>query len=278
MATPLVLYVAGILQCRASYPTIGQVRHIVAPAFEPASKETNMPQIWQLSANYRGVTATGTCNGFPVMKADTGESGESGFTTMPLNPVLIGKGNVLRIEVTQKSDDAEFNCSVEDAMTGDIIDTGNAAKIELPEGDPPHVIEIKFDSPQDLFAGLLAKAEPADEKSVVDYAIKLRDMLNGKDVDGLMKAFTPKFEDMSKAFEQPLEMMMQQARGMIEAFCSARHEFEAADVNAIPCCDNKLWELKNKEGEPLIQVKEEDGVMRMDACVARLPDGIAIVR
>ena len=238
-----------------------------------------MSQIWQLSANYRGIDATGTINGFPILSADTGESGEAGFTTAPLNPVLVGKGNLLRIEITKKTPDAELNCSVQDAQTGDIVDTGNAENIPLPAGDPPHVIEIRFDSPQDGFAKLLARAKPSDEKTMVAYALKLRDMLNAKDIDGLMQAFRPKFEDMAEAFGYPLEMVLQQVGGMVEAFASKPQKFEAADVLARPCCDNKLWELlAKKDGKSIIRIEEDDGEMRMDAVVAMLPEGPAVVR
>lgn len=238
-----------------------------------------MAQIWQLTANYRGITATGTLNGFPIMSADTGESGECGFTSAPLNPVLIGKGNVLRIEVTGKTPDAELNCSVEDAMTGDIVDTGNAEKIELPAGDPPHVIEYSFDAPQDNFARLLAKAQPGDPKAMTAFAIKLRDMLNAKDIDGVLALMKPKFEDMAECFAHPLDAMLAQVREMLGAFTSKQHEFEESDIELRPCCDNKLWQLLSaKDHQALIRVEEEDGVMRMDACLAQLPDGIAIVR
>ncbi|MCA8915773.1 MAG: hypothetical protein KDB90_10205 [Planctomycetes bacterium] len=237
-----------------------------------------MAQIWQLSANYQGITATGTVNGFPCMSADTGESGESGFTTAPLNPLLIGKGNVLRIEVTAKTKDATLNCSVEDAMTGDVIDTGNAAEIKLPDGDPPHVIEIKFDSPQDGFTKLLASAKSSDEKTVTEYALKLRDLLNAKDFDALKKELRPKFELLAESFGHPIEAMLGQVGEMLQAFSSKKHEFEAADVKAVPCCDNKLWQLTAaKDGKALIRIEEEDGMMSLDAVVAVLEDGPAIV-
>lgn len=237
-----------------------------------------MAQIWQLSANYRGIDATGTINGFPILKADTGESGEAGFTTAPLNPVLVGKGNLLRIEISRKTPEAELNCSVQDAQTGDIVDTGNAENIPLPAGDPPHVIELRFDSPQDGFARLLARAKPSDEKTMVAYALKLRDMLNAKDTDGLMQAFRPKFKDIAESFGYPLEMVLQQVGGMVEAFTSKPMKFEAADVLARPCCDGKLWQLLAKDGNALFRIEEEDGSLSLDLVAAMLPEGPAVVR
>lgn len=238
-----------------------------------------MAQIWQLSANYRGIDATGTLNGFPIMTADTGGSGEAGFTTASLNPVLVGKGNLLRIEITKKTPDAELNCSIEDAQTGDIIDTGNAANIPLPQGDPPHVIELRFDSPQDGFAKLLERAQPSDEQTMVAYALKLRDMINSKDVEGLLQALQPKFRDVAEAYGLPLEMANEQARSVIEGFTESKQTFEAADVLARPCCDNKLWLLLHRQDEgALIRIVEDDTTMSLDAVAAMLPEGPALVR
>lgn len=237
-----------------------------------------MAQIWQLTANYRGIDATGSLNGFPIMKADTGGSGEAGFTTASLNPVLVGKGNLLRIEITKKTPNAELNCSIEDAQTGDIIDTGNAANIPLPAGDPPHVIELRFDSPQDGFAKLLERARPSDEQTMVAYALKLRDMLNARDIDGMLNALQPKFHDLAEMYGVSVEMGNQQARSVIESFAESRQTFEAADVLARPWCDNKLWQLLGKDGDALFRIEEEDGSMSLDLVAAMLPEGPAVVR
>lgn len=237
-----------------------------------------MAQIWQLNTQYRGIDATGTINGFPILNADTGGSGEAGFTSAALNPMLVGKGNLLRIEITQKTPDAELKCSVENAQTGDVIDTGNAEVIPLPAGDPPHVIEIRFDSPQDSFAKLLAHALPSDEKTMVAYALKLRDMLNAKDIDGMLKALQPKFSDLAEMYGVSVEMGNQQARSVIESFAESRQSFEAADVLARPCCDNKLWQLLGKDGDALFRIEEEDGSMSLDLVAAMMPEGPAVVR
>lgn len=237
-----------------------------------------MAKIWQLSANYSGITAKATINGFPVFEADTGGSGESGFATAPLNPFLVGKGNVLRIEVSQMADGAKLSCSVEDAMTGDVIDTGNAAEVPLPAGEPPHVIEQTFDSEMDGFKTLLEQAQPSTAEAMTEFALGVRDALNSGDSAAIMALLKPKFETIATDFGQPLEMVMQQAGQMVAAFSASKHVFEAADVDARPCCDNRLWELKNKDGKALIRIEEDGGLMSLDLCAAQMPDGIAIVR
>lgn len=236
-----------------------------------------MATIWQVSANYAGLDAKGTINGFPVFTADTAGSGETGFATAPLNQYLVGAGNVLRIEVTGKGEGARLSCSVEDAQTGDIIDTGHAAEIELPAGDPPHVVEIPFDSEMDDFRSLLERVRPSDAETMTAFALRLRDALNGGDSETVMGWFRPKFESAASAFGYPVEMVMKQAGGMIEAFSGKNLAFEAADVDARPCCDDRLWNLKNRDGKALIRIEEGDEIMSLDVCAAALPDGIAVV-
>lgn len=236
-----------------------------------------MARIWQLNASYAGITAKGTINGFPVFTADTAGSGESGFATAPLNSCLVGPGNVLRIEVTAKGDDARLNCSVEDAQTGDVIDTGHAAEIELPEGDPPHVIEIGFDAELDGFRHLLDRARPSDAEAMTAFALRLRDALNRGDTETVKEWFRPKFESVARDFGYPVEMVMEQAGGMVDAFGGKGFTFEAADVDAEPCCNGRLWNLKHRDGKALIRVEEGDETMSLDVCAAALPEGIAIV-
>lgn len=237
-----------------------------------------MAKIWQLSTQYSGINANGTINGYPAFKAETAGSGEAGFATAPLNPFLIGKGNVLKVEITAKGDNAKLKCSVEDAMTGDVIDTGLADEIAIPDGDPPHTIEIRFDSEADGFKELLEKAQPTDAGTVTEFALKVRDTLNSGDKDAIIKLFMPKFEALSAAFGHPLEAMIASVGDMIEHFTSKKYEFSAEDVAPVAHCDNRLWDLRDKEGNALIRIVEEDGSSSLDLTVAVLPDGPAVVR
>jgi hypothetical protein len=226
--------------------------------------------IWQLSANYRGVNARGFINGFPVINADTADSGESGFTSSPLNPFLVGKGNLLRVEVTAKGSDPDFNARVADMTPGDIVDSSDKGQITLDN------LEYTFDSDEDHFSALLAQAEPTTEDEAVAFALKLRNMLNQRKQKELMDLFKPKLEALAGVFGAPLSAIEEQVDEVVRTMSNGKHKF---DVNAQACCDGKLWLLLDHDNQPLIRIEDDDGgALSMDIAIARLPQGIMIVR
>jgi hypothetical protein len=226
--------------------------------------------IWQLTANYRGVSARGFINGFPVISTDS--SGDAGFTSVPLNAFLIGKGNLLKVEVLDRKPDAEFSAKVEHVQQGDMVETGGEGQITL---DQP---EYRFDSDVDHFSGLLAAAQPVEPKVMVDFALKLRDYLNSRKRKELVTLLSPKMAALADVFGVPIEAVEEQVDEVVGALCSARHKFEAEDVNAVPCCNERLWQLLDHQGEPLIRIKNDEGGLSLDIVAAKMPEGIRIVR
>jgi hypothetical protein len=226
--------------------------------------------IWQLTANYSGVSARGRINGFPVITTDA--SGEAGATSAPLNAFLIGKGNVLKVEVLDRKPDAEFSAKVEHVQQGDMVETGGEGQVTLDQ------LEYTFDSDEDHFSGLLAAAQPVDAKVMVDFALKLRDYFNGRKHKELVTLLSPKMAALADVFGVPIEAVEEQVDEVIDALCRAKHKFEAADVNPVGCCGNKLWQLMDTQGEPLIRIKNDEGGLSLDIVAAKVPEGIRIVR
>ena len=234
-----------------------------------------MTDMYQARISYSGVDFTGYVNGFPLLDVKTAAENSSGGTSAPLNPVLVGKGNLLRIEITGRGENPQLSGGVDRLKPGDWADTDGEAHFELGAGD---VIEYKFDSEYDNFSELLAKAQPADAAAITAFALKLRDTLNSGDSKAALELLKPKFEVLAQCFGAPLEMMLQQAGGFVESAVSYKHTFEAADVNPQPCCDGKLWRLLRHDGRHLITMEDDEGSMSFELTAAMLPDGPAIVR
>lgn len=237
-----------------------------------------MHPVWQLIVNYAGITAAGTINGFPILDVASADDGASGFAGVPLNPYLIGRGNRLRIEVTGRRPGATLACSIQCLGRDDVVDTGTAEPVALPDGAPPHVIERTFDSEEAGFAALLAQARPTTAEVVTAFALRLRDTLNAGDSEGAWTCFRPKFEAIAAAIGQPLSAIEGQVRAMLAMLAGARHAFDAADVVAQPICDAKLWRLRHRDGGELLRVRQDDGTVTVDCCVAALAGGVAVVR
>jgi len=206
-----------------------------------------MSTIWQLSANYMAIDARGFCNGYPVFDVDVADEGASG-------------------------------CHVEGAQEGQMISTGDAPPLAIPEGDPPHVIVQTFDSEVSGFGELLGQAQPATGAQMCTFALEIRDIINSGDLEAVLKLFRPKFDAYAAAFGEPLEAMLGGITGMFEELLKHKQEFDVEDLDLKPYCDDKLWSLQRKDGNALIRIEEEDGGTYIDICAALLPDGAAIVR
>ncbi len=237
-----------------------------------------MDSIWQLSANYVAIDAKGYCNGYPVFDIDIADEGASGFVTAALNPYLIGANNQLRIEITKLGDGAKLSCQVTEAQAGESVSTADAAPLDIPDGDPPHIITQTFDSSVSGFAELLAQAQPATGAQMCTFALEIRDIMNSGDLDTVLALFRPKFEAYSAAFGHPMDQMMEGVTGMFTELLKHPQEFDIEDLDVKPYCDDKLWNLQRKDGNALIRIEEEDGATYVDVCAALLPDGLAIVR
>lgn len=237
-----------------------------------------MHTIYQLTANYVAIDATGYCNGYPVFDIDIADEGASGFVTAALNPFLIGAGNELRIAITKVGTGGKISCAVQGANAGDLVGTGGAPPLAIPAGDPPHVITQTFDSDVRGFADLLDEAQPATGAQMCAFALEIRDILNSGDVEAVMQLFQPKFEAYAAAFGHPLGDTLQQTRGMFAEVVNHAHDFDVEDLDLKPYCGDKLWNLQRKGGGALIRIEEPDGVTSIDVCAALLPGGPAIVR
>lgn len=233
-----------------------------------------MTTMWQYTVNYSDVTAKGAINGFPIIEID---SAEGGFDTGPLNPALIGKGNVLRIEVTRKGAEGSLEGKVDAVAQGEMVDTGTGGDFKLPDGDTPLVIEHTFDSEFDGFAKVLDGLQPSDPDTMKAFALTVRDTLNSGDQQAILALFKPKFEHLAEAMGVPMEVMMGQVEGLAGAFGGGNIQFDESDVVMDPCCDNKLFRLRHKDGKQLIRIIEDDGSMQLDLAAGLTADGPAIV-
>jgi hypothetical protein len=226
----------------------------------------------QFTANADQCSFVATCNGFPVFRAD---ADSSWLGSSALNPYLVGKGNRLVVKFTGKGANARFSASVKEMNPGDIVDTLEEGDLKLPQGD---TLEHVFDSSDGTFKGVLDQAKPSDAKTMIDFAMKFRDIVRAGDMAALTALNRIRINDIAAALGMPAEQIEPQLVGFMQAFQEGGADFEAGDVEAVAWCDNKLWELRRKDGHPLLYKKEEDGSMQAETFAATMPGGIQIVR
>lgn len=230
-----------------------------------------MPNFVHLNVNGADCDFLVTCNGFPVYRHE----GVDPFAfSGPINHYLVGKGNKLQVQFSRKGGNARFEAGISNLSAGDMADTSDASDISLPDGDS---LEHSFDSDEDGFSALLAEATPADEKSMLDFAIKFRDALRGGDESGLLAPQRFRMEGAAKTYGMPIEVIKPQLMEMMKGLADGGANFEAGDIEALGWCDNRIWEIRRKDGNALLYKKEEDGSFSMPAFVAVLKDGPQLV-
>jgi hypothetical protein len=231
-----------------------------------------MPTFTQVTVNADRCKFIATCNGFPIFE-HKGDSPWSG--TNAVDPYLVGNGNKLRFTFTHKEPDATFSASVKEVRPGDVVDTSEQGDLTLPDGN---VLEHTFDSEKDPFKAVLDKANPTDAKTVIDFALKLRDAVRATDDKALLAMNRLRINDIAALYEAPPEALEPQILGMLQSFADGGADFEAGDLDATGWCDNKVWQVRRKNGDALLHVKEPDGSMSSEAYIAMLPDGPQVVR
>ncbi len=226
----------------------------------------------QVTMNADGCAFVATVNGFPIFRHE-GDAPWSGSTV--LDPVLIGKGNKLEVKFTRKDPNARFSASVKAHEPGDIVDTSEKGDLTLPDGD---LLEHTFDSEADSFKSLLENAKPADAKSMIDFALKYRDAIRSGDTKAMLALNRLRINDIAAVHGAPPEMLEPQILEMLKEFAQGGADFEAEDIEAIGWCNNKVWELRRKDGAALLHKKEQDGSMSSETYAAILPEGPQVVR
>lgn len=218
-------------------------------------------------------------NGFPVVELSPVGSVRS--TAPPINPLLVGDGNELRITLCPLSrlqqaetgapglEQAELSVEVRrfgpedtwaDPLAGEPI-----AGVTFPsslqrlarEGAanaPLSLLPVRFDTQGPAFRDTLREAPPVtDRAAVIAHAMRLRDLFAARDATALAVELSPKIRDYAAAYgtsEATLHAELQRhlqtslfRRGIIV-------DFGPEHVEPVPCCGGRLWHLRRKPPPP----------------------------
>jgi hypothetical protein len=235
-----------------------------------------MKSIYQLSFSTSGCEATAVLNGFPVLRASRDKQE---MVSMPVNPLLVGKGNLLVLTVTARTDDARLEGSLSVAGEGEIVQIPGGGEIVLPDGAPPQTVEKRFDSEPDPFRTVLEKGKAVDGGAAIDFGIKLRDALKGPDPTSAGSLFEPKARIYAAAFQESVEMMREGLAQSLGEMARADLTFDRDRIEARPFCDGKVCELRQKDGRPLLVCGPDDegATSQLQVFVADLGEGLGVI-
>lgn len=228
----------------------------------------------------------------------------------PLNPYLVGVGNVLEVDVTPLSgtepgDDwsaVKVEATVRRyekgmpvapdagpivrvlALMAVLTDRLQRASERNEKLAAPQTLSDKFDNEAVTFAAELAQA-PAlgDLEAVKDYGLRLRDLMRAGDVSGLAGELAGKVRAYATAFDEPEPRMAQSLAQVLKDSYLARGlqaDFERADIELAPCAGGRLCELCRPNAAPFIESTpdEQGNTMQMPVVVGVHDGKLGVVR
>jgi hypothetical protein len=228
----------------------------------------------------------------------------------PLNPYLIGEGNVLEVELWPAKPDgrpddlakAEVEGVVRRYMKREPVVQGSgavslslgvvpelaermrAAREEGTELEVPQNFFFVFDNEGASFAGELSDAGPfTDEDALRDYAMHLRDLMIARDANALAHEMAPKVEAYAAAFDDDVLRIAQGLAQVLHDDYAPRGfvtDFERDEVELISCAGGRMWELRRPGGRPLVQTPPDadEGTMQIPIIAGYRDGALRVVR
>lgn len=243
-------------------------------------------------------------NDFPVATLASKDDVPSWFAP-PINPTLVGDLNivdvVMRPVVSGSGSvstffDAEVEGWIRRYEKGDIVAPGEGdvvATIAIPEELVERVREEELSLPQSFsfvfandtidFSDELGSAPLfEDREALLDYAMRLRDLLAARDLDGLMTEHAPKIAAWVVAYEEPAQAFEDSLRQELTEFLqeSPITDFERDDIELVRCCGGRVWGLERRGGQALFmsEVLPDESVSQIRVFVGARDGQLRVVR
>ncbi len=215
-------------------------------------------------------------NGFPVDKL-TGEDARASASM--LNPYLCGKGNTMEFRIKGR-----VKGTVEWHAAGDVVVTGakppSVVKVKLngKEADEFETVDgtLAFDSP-DVDCSALFRGDPlkVPDEELLDFGEKLAKAFDTCDLKAIGEMFRQKLEDYNHVFPQATSLGS--FVGMMREMCK-KFKIERKNMCVVRLCNDRVYEIKRRNGEPFISAKIGGGIIRMPIYVSKVDGRLGVVR
>lgn len=242
-------------------------------------------------------------NGFPVASLTPPDDQPAWFAP-PINPYLSGELNIVDVTirpvvrggVVSTFSDAEVAGWVRQYEKGGIVAPGEGpavAEFGIPEELVERVREEELELPQSFsfvfsndvvdFSDELGEPAPIDDAEALrDYAIRLRDLASAGNVGALVQELGPKLDAWVRAYDEPRPLFEQSLTQELGEMIGEGLELEFGrdEVEVLPWCGGRIWELQRRGGIPLLRTVEQPDESRSQYPIfAALRDGqLRVVR
>jgi hypothetical protein len=211
----------------------------------------------------------------------------------PINEVLIGKNNVLEIElfpflenITEHNmvPDYYVKGAIKIHVKGDISapDTGEEIiKINI-ENQP--FSKIYFNNETFSFKEIMLETVGfRDENKIKEYGIKLLNLLEGNKTEDLLEEFAPKFVDHAIAYYKEYDNLNEEFKEFIKTNYypnSPITDIKKEQIFLQSFADNKFWQIRVFPNEMLFRTEPdiENDVYSMDIFVGMYKGDLKVLR
>jgi hypothetical protein len=250
-------------------------------------------------------------NGVPIA-AITAITEHTEHFAPPINPFLIGDGNVVEVSIRPARREDGTLTEWSEAKVELAVRTFGKDGIVVPGGGGPAITTADFtaelaerieeareaeeelEEPQDFFhvfhneavsfASELVEADPFDDRAaLIGYALHIRDLFARRDLDGFLEEVDAKCQVWSLAYDEPAQVFRDSIRsGLAGEFLPAGPvtDFGEDDIELLSIAGGRLWGLRRTGGLPLIQTPPdaEGGFMSFEIVVGVRDGRLRVVR
>jgi hypothetical protein len=257
--------------------------------------------IFHLELTVRSCEAELFLNGFPVIPSLTSLNALPVSFAPPVNPYLCGARNtvelVLRAAIAPDGPEvpfaaADFEMNVRRFEKGDIVEPGagemvtvlslpDEARERIRKGEqkPPLTILHRFSNEEIDFSAELLDAPPFENpEAVIDYALRLRELMAAGDVDLLLEEYEPKLRIGAAAYGNAYQLIAENTRNGLTEFVRDVPEldFGRDDIVVRPYCGGRIWGLHRRGS--LRFARSDGGRSRISIHVAPRDGALRVVR
>jgi hypothetical protein len=211
-------------------------------------------------------------NDFPISPQNS-----SGYHSVPVNLLLIGKSNKVTIGIAPTSSKAIVN--------GELIkvDPANKSRTSLLTFNLDNITEAQekvytFDSDGLDFSHVISNTQVLTEKQVQVYAEKLYQHWYKKNTEKLLDAMKIKTRDYAIGYGVQKGVMRDQLISLFEN--NIYHQSIPAEANfeLLPFANGRIWEIRVKPEKSFFFSKNAEGENRMNVFVALIGDEVQLIR
>lgn len=254
---------------------------LIVNLYSSLSVQNMEQEFYYLKVSSSNAEVTCLLNGFPVYWISS--KGQVA-NQLPVNLALTGKDNKLLVFVKALDENATVKGSVALYKSGEVVATdderANVAEFTI-DASREQERQITFDNEQFDFTEIIKNTPVVTDTALFrEYGMKLKAMVDQRDIDKLLEHMAPKVRDYAVAYSVPEETIRESLKQSFtgDMFNVAWDEVRSEDITPVAYCDGRIWELTTLSGHPLFYAATEEGEISLPVYVAEVNGELRVVR